>query len=121
MLCPFIIQVGTKNVTCPASCECDTFFGKKEVGCANLTDVPSNIPEDTNWLDLSGCNISYIHMQPLEKLFKLQIFTFQEINTNDKNYNLTALDLPLLNEIVVEGGVSTSINFYPTAVTILYW
>jgi hypothetical protein len=109
MLCPFIVQAVSKNVTCPASCECDTFFGIKEVNCANLTDVPSNIPEDTNLLDLSGCNISHIHIQPLEKLFKLQIFAFQEINTNDENYNLTALDLPFLNEIGVEGGVSTSI------------
>ncbi|XP_060565146.1 leucine-rich repeat-containing protein 70-like [Ruditapes philippinarum] len=109
MLCPFIVQAVTKNVTCPASCECDIFFDIKEVECANLTDVPSNIPEDTNWLDLSGCNISHIHIQPLEKLFKLQILTFQEINTIDENYNLTALDLPFLNEIVVEGGVSTSI------------
>ncbi|XP_060565148.1 insulin-like growth factor-binding protein complex acid labile subunit [Ruditapes philippinarum] len=109
MLCPFIVQAVTKNITCPASCECETIFGAKEVDCYNLTDVPSNIPEDTNYLDLSGCNISHIPIQPLEKLFKLQRFAFQEINTNKENYNLTALDLPLLNEIVVDGGVSTSI------------
>ncbi|XP_060565149.1 nephrocan-like [Ruditapes philippinarum] len=109
MLCPFIVQAVTKDITCPASCECETIFGAKEVDCYNLTDFPSNIPEDTNYLDLSGCNIFHIPIQPLEKLFKLQRFAFQEINTNEDNYNLRALNLPLLNEIVVDGGVSTSI------------
>ncbi|XP_053398360.1 slit homolog 1 protein-like [Mercenaria mercenaria] len=104
------VQARDNDAPCPAFCECGTVFGLNEVDCSGLTSVPTDIPEDTDILDLSACNLSNIPVEPLAKISSLKIFTFMEVIKDEGNYNLTSLDLPNLFQIDV---VNSPLSFVP--------
>lgn len=103
-------QAAYQGGVCPSQCRCLLFEGIKSVYCngTGIKAVPSGIPLDTQLLELSENNISYIAVNDLKGLNNLQELYLSSNGFMENSIELGALDLPKLTTI------DLSYNMYKT-------
>ena len=80
VLCGFLLLssflVLLSSAGCPSKCDCSK--EKKAVCSGTLINVPSGIPEDTEILELSQCDIKKISMNSFKNLSNLRVIEIKE-------------------------------------------